>query len=79
MEALAASGDFTPPSLATLEAALAYGLRLRRGRVFSDLWDVPRPIDCPHCRAARVERLRAINLSQAPAPPIPCAACGGSA
>jgi hypothetical protein len=79
MEALAASGDFTPPSLATLEAAVGYGLSLRRGRVFSDLWDLPRPIDCPHCRAARVERLRAINLSQAPAPPIPCAACGGSA
>lgn len=79
MEALAASEDFAPPSLATLESAVAYGLSQRRGRVFADLWDLPRPLDCSICREPRVVRLRAINLSQAPAPPIPCAACGGSA
>lgn len=79
MEALAASGDFTPPRLATLEAAVGYGLNLRRGRIFSDLWDLPRPMDCPACRDARITRLRRMNLSQAPAPPVACAACGGSA
>lgn len=79
MEALAASGEFTPPALGTLESAVAYGLNLRRGRVFSDLWDLPRPIDCPACRDALVDRLRGMNLCQALAAPIACTACGGSA
>ena len=79
MEALAASGDFTAPALAPLEAAVSYGLNLRRGRVFSDLWDLPRPIDCPRCRDARITRLRNMNRLQAAAPPVACASCGGSA
>ena len=76
MEALAASGDFTPPALATLEDAVDYGLALHRGRVFSDVWDLPRPIDCPGCRDTRITRLRAMNLSQAVAPRVPCSVCG---
>jgi radical SAM enzyme (TIGR01210 family) len=79
MEALAGSGDFTPPGLAPLEAAVSYGLNLRRGRVFTDLWDLPRPIDCPSCRDARITRLRTMNRLQAAAPPVACASCGGSA
>jgi archaeosine synthase beta-subunit len=77
MEALAASGDFLPPRLDTLESAMEYGLRLHRGRVFADLWDLPRAFDCPLCRDARVARLRAMNLSQVSAPRIVCSACGG--
>jgi archaeosine synthase beta-subunit len=42
LEALAADGTFSPPTLATLAAALAHGLRLGRGRVFADLWDLGR-------------------------------------
>lgn len=76
MEALAASRDFTPPPLARLEDAVVYGLSLHRGRVFSDLWDLPRPIDCPACRDSRVARLRRMNLTQTIAPRIVCAACG---
>src|SRR5439155_326472 len=37
MEALAAAGEFSPPSLRSLEAALEYGLALCQGRVFADL------------------------------------------
>jgi archaeosine synthase beta-subunit len=77
MEILSASGEFTPPSLVTLEDAVDYGLSLRRGRIFADVWDLPRSFDCPSCRDARVARLRAMNLSQALAPRVPCAACGG--
>jgi radical SAM enzyme (TIGR01210 family) len=50
--------SFEPPRLETLEAAFQYGLGLRRGRVFVDLWDV-RSDD-----AARLERLRELNLRQ---------------
>lgn len=77
MEALAANGNFTPPALATLEDAVEYGLSLRRGRVFSDVWDLPRPIDCASCRDARVARLRAMNLSQNVTPRLSCTVCGG--
>ena len=76
MEALTASGDFTPPPLVVLESAVDYGLALHRGRVFSDLWDLPRPFDCSHCRDARVARLRGLNLSQTPRPRIACSHCG---
>jgi radical SAM enzyme (TIGR01210 family) len=78
MESLARAGDFTPPTPATLEAAVAYGLAQHRGRVFSDLWDLPRPIDCPSCSEARIARLRAMNLSQTLEPSIPCQQCGGN-
>lgn len=82
IESLARAGDFTPPTLATLEAAVAYGLSQLRGRtptmrVSSDLWDLPRPIDCPTCIGVRIARLRAMNLSQNLLPPVPCEICGG--
>ena len=40
MEELARQGHFAPPSLDALEAAMEYGLALRTGRVFLDLWDI---------------------------------------
>jgi hypothetical protein len=64
MEALAARGDFVPPQLSTLEASVRYGLSLGRGRVFSDLWDLPGTDECPHCFAQRIDALRAVNLHQ---------------
>jgi hypothetical protein len=76
MEALAASGDFSPPDLSLLEDAAAYGLRLRRGRVFTDLWDVKRNRECPRCFDARVQRLKEMNLRQSPAGAAMCDACG---
>ncbi|HZT42006.1 MAG TPA: hypothetical protein VFA07_07440 [Chthonomonadaceae bacterium] len=75
MEALAASGDFAPPQLASLEAAQEYGLRLRRGRVFADLWDIERFFTC-ECSPARAARLKAMNRTQSIPPPISCGACG---
>ncbi|MGC2638858.1 MAG: hypothetical protein WA294_16865 [Acidobacteriaceae bacterium] len=78
MEALAARGDFSPPALATLEGAMDYGIGLGRGRVFADVWDLPRAFDCSGCCEARVARLRAMNLSQAVAPRIGCEECGGA-
>lgn len=76
LEALAAGGEFAPPKLAALEAALEQGLAGRRGRVFADLWDLERFAECPHCFPARASRLREMNLSQATRPPVVCARCG---
>jgi archaeosine synthase beta-subunit len=76
LEALAATGQFTPPPLATLEAAMTSALRLGRGRVLADLWDLERFSDCKACFPRRARRLRAMNLSQEALPPIRCTRCG---
>ncbi len=75
MEALAQQGDFSPPSLATLEAALEYGLRLAKGRVFADLWDLRRFSTCDLCFDARSARLQKMNLDQTIPAPVECGAC----
>ncbi len=76
MEALAADGSFTPPALATVEAAMEYGLRLSRGRVFVDVWDLHAA--CGACSADRVARLQQMNLWQMLLPGASCAVCGGA-
>jgi radical SAM enzyme (TIGR01210 family) len=75
METLAADAAFTPPALHTLETAVEYGLGLRAGRVFADLWGLR--ASCLHCHAVRVERLRQMNLQQVVLDRVACLACGG--
>jgi len=75
MEDLATIGDFSPPRLATLEAAAAYGLALKRRRVFVDLWDVKETTECPDCYHSRIVRLHAMNLQQAILQPVACESC----
>lgn len=72
LDELAAHGDFAPPSLATLEAALDYGVSLGRGRVFADLWDAEKLSKCPDCFPARRQRLAKINFNQAAEPSVSC-------
>ncbi len=76
MEELRRLGQFTPPRIESLENVLEYGIGLRRGRVFADVWDLDRCIRCERCGPARIERLRTMNLTQQPAPPVICP-CGG--
>jgi archaeosine synthase beta-subunit len=78
METLAASGEFAPPRIATLEAAMSYGLGLKRGRIFADLWDAEKMSDCHHCRVSRIARLREINLAQADQAPQRCDVCSAT-
>lgn len=68
-------GD-APPRIATLEAAIEYGLQLNRIRVFADLWDLERFSTCAACFAGRAQRLREMNLSQKFRDPVECSACG---
>jgi radical SAM enzyme (TIGR01210 family) len=76
MEALMASGQFEPPSLGTLEGAMEYGLSLRAGRVFADLWGVRER--CAYCHPQRLARLRQMNLQQVFLDKISCARCFGA-
>jgi radical SAM enzyme (TIGR01210 family) len=78
MEALEASGEFVPPTIAMLEAAVEGALRLRRGRVFADLWDLERLRRCGACFPSRAARLRSMNRRQRIGAPIPCDSCGGA-
>jgi radical SAM enzyme (TIGR01210 family) len=75
LEALAEQGEFSPPKLATLEEAAAYGVSLRRGRVFADLWDLEKFSSCPACFAARRERLERVNFTQTIEPSVVCSRC----
>lgn len=77
LERLAEEGQFAPPSLASLEAALAYSISQRRGRVFADLWDLERFASCPSCFPQRATRLRKMNLEQVVPPAVVCEACDG--
>lgn len=72
MDRLQSEGWFTPPKLSSLEHVLAAGIEAGRGRVFADTWDVARFADCSQCAAARVERLRQMNLSQTILPQVVC-------
>jgi len=76
MEALAGAGEFTPPSLRSLEEVLEYGLGLRRGRVFADLWDIERFARCAHCSTARISRISEMTRLQRTPASIACNACG---
>ena len=67
--------NFYPPKLESLETALDNAIRLRRGRVFADLWDLQTFSHCPACFNDRRLRLARMNLSQTVEPPIVCAAC----
>lgn len=79
LEELAAQDLFSPPRLATLEAAAAYGIGLNRGRVFADLWDLEKFSGCAHCFAARQSRLDEMNTRQTIPAAVTCPHCEGSA
>ena len=72
MDRLQEQGLFAPPTLATIESVLEYGLNQRRGRVFVDLWDIERFCRCPKCAGPRIERLGRMNLEQRPPPTVDC-------
>ena len=72
MEQLQERGLFTRPRLRSLEEAVEYGIGLRAGRVFADLWDIQKFLNCVDCDARRAERLRTMNLTQSVAPSVVC-------
>jgi archaeosine synthase beta-subunit len=75
MEKLQVAGSFSPPRLESLEAAIEYGVELRAGRVFADLWDIEKLFRCRHCGPERARRLQTMNFSQTIPPPVQCTEC----
>jgi radical SAM enzyme (TIGR01210 family) len=76
LDTLARSGLFALPALPSLEEAQEYGLRLKRGRVFADLWDIEAFSRCA-CAPARIARIATMNRTQQISPPVVCAVCRG--
>ncbi len=81
MEALAASGDYTPPRILTIEETLATCLQRvvikmsTAPRVFMDTWDLARFASCSKCAADRVKRIEAMNWQQVMLPEVVCPEC----
>ncbi len=77
LERLQALGAFVPPTLAQLEDALEQSSSITSAAVTADLWDVDRLPACAVCRAQRIARIRAMNLSTSSRLPAPssCIAC----
>lgn len=75
MDRLQALGQFVPPTLRQLEAALDASLSFGRSVVTVDLWDAERLPGCDMCRSARIARLGRMNLSGELERAVDCAAC----
>ena len=75
MEQLARTGDFSPPELSSLEEIAEFGIGLRRGRVFVDLWDVEQFAACEACVSDRKQRLQRMNLEQRDIERVACDCC----
>ena len=78
LDALADDDYFAQPEITSLEQVLEYGIGLRLGPVFNDLWDIDRFSSCDNCLEMRKERLLNMNLNQGIDPPVNCSCTNGS-
>ncbi|CAN5441309.1 Fe-S oxidoreductase [soil metagenome] len=76
MDRLLTDGQFMPPALHALEKVFDRALKLHRGRVFADTWNLENFSDCSNCYQSRKERLDKMNLRQQVLPVIECEVCG---
>lgn len=72
MDILADRGYFHSPSVKSLEKVIEYGISLRAGRVFADLWDIEKFSSCSICADQRIKRLEIMNYSQEIVPQVLC-------
>ncbi len=72
MELLMEKGDFSLPDIHSLETVLEYGIGLKKGRVFADVWDLGLFSKCDKCLDKRTGRLTAMNLNQNITDPVKC-------
>jgi len=72
MDALMEKGNFQLPTISSLESVLEYGIGLKKGRVFADLWDLEIFSDCHTCFASRKQRLNLMNHEQKLQPFVNC-------
>ncbi len=64
MDDLAANNYFSQPTIKSLEDVIEYGIKLNKGPVYADLWDIDRFSSCNKCISKRKNRLSHMNLHQ---------------
>lgn len=64
IEVLERRGEFSPPRLDSLEEVLEFGIGLKRGRVFADLWDADKAYGHEGNAPSRLRRLQGMNWHQ---------------
>lgn len=64
MDQLHAAGQFSPPTLCSMEDVMDSLVSLKRGRVFIDLWDAADTFAGERDSASRLARLHKMNLTQ---------------
>jgi len=75
LEQLQNDGYFAPPNIRSLEEVLEYGIELKAGRVFADLWDIHKFSDCDKCLDSRIDGIGDMNLSQQIGMKVECSWC----
>jgi len=69
---LESQGNFHSPNIESVEKVLEYGISLKKGRVFADLWDLEQFSNCEKCIGERKERMHQMNLKQVMPSSINC-------
>jgi radical SAM enzyme (TIGR01210 family) len=64
LDHLMEKGYFNLPDIHSLETVLEYGIGLKAGRVFADVWDLGQFSSCNKCLEKRIDRLVEMNLNQ---------------
>ncbi len=64
MDRLKEMNLFAPPNIQSLETVLEYGIQLKRGRVFGDVWDLGLFSNCNKCLDQRIKRITEMNFLQ---------------
>ena len=72
LDVLTVNNYFAQPDIKSLETVIEYGIRLKAGLVFADLWDIDRFSSCDKCLDMRRKRLIQMNLHQKIYPQISC-------
>jgi radical SAM enzyme (TIGR01210 family) len=72
MDELMEKGYFSLPDIQSLETVLEYGIGLKAGRVFADIWDLALFSKCKKCIDTRTNRLISMNLNQVILTPVEC-------
>ncbi len=72
MDLLVEKNFFAQPDIRSLETVLEYGIRLKSGRVFADVWDLEMFSGCKKCVDKRTNRLITLNLNQKITSPVRC-------
>jgi len=76
LDVLAEFNYFSQPGIKSLEEVIEYGIGLKSGCVFADLWDIDRFSSCDRCLEMRKTRLINMNLNQKIYPQINCTCSG---